>query len=1214
MTRNLVVTEEAFMAMKENLLKADVIAFDTETRTLHDFIVGYSLCGFVGESYYIPVRHKDANQLQPEFVAPHIQEILRAKPNVGHHTKYDLACCLREGFSYVPTYDTMLEVHLTGNSIPSLMRSTGEDVDEGGGGGLGLKDLVWDRFQYKMRELIPDLFPNKKAVSFDLLPTDVAAAYSGDDADYTLRLHNLIFPQLTCHSLYKVEMSIVLIEVAMEFQGIAMNKEYMCSEGERLMQEAETLRKNLCDYVGGKLGYIIDFDPGNSHQCADILFDKLQIPVQKRSPKTKKPSTADDALGKIREKFPVVNSVLSYREILKASRDFYGKLVALLDEQNRVHTTYGLTTSGRFSSTKPNVQNSAKSKTWYITPLYADGQLQKYRAEILASFGVQDYTLATDLCALLPDYGVKELGEYAGRSWIINRHGDLAYKIETVPRKSYIPSPGLVLYEADYDQIESKILAAEAGEMSLLAQFMRFEDVHKIVAASALGIPVDKVTKQQRDIGKSINHAIPYGMSEYGLAARVGRPADECAAMLEAYFKARPAVRNYIDRTREKAEISRKVVTRFGRRQVVPEFYAADDPQLDPKVNPKADPKLKKSLIGKARRASVNRIIQTCYTGGSLAYTSKGLIPVSDLVGKHFSIWDGIGFIPAWGLKTHLASLLRVELQDRSRLDCVYEQPILCLDAAGQLEWRRADALREGDLVCQNREAVYTGDWLGAIDEVELLGRMFADGQWGYTSMPFLMFHPQKELEDRNYYADVATKLGYAVQFKMLASKSRLQSGRQPLPILSFDAKWKKRLKDLGCDHKERRIPVCILQGPATVRIAFLKGYFSGDGGWQGGVISVVAANREELLRDIQQVLNSLGVPSTLSDYKYKGKATWRLRVGDARKFMGLIGFRQEYKKRAVRQSATERLPKQITRLIKMELKEKDLFSRKYLTDSQYVMLSRGSIGYGQAEQLCTKFAVGAGLLGYRYLPVRSITSRPKEQTYDVATVGEHNRITINGFIVHNTSADITKIAMVRADAILKRDFKGKMIRMIMTNHDSLCWEVDPTQVTDQEVINMILEAMCFPIKNYPPITVTIKKGDNWGIMKEVWSKEQWLKSDLLQKLVMASGLHIPDTASATKVVAPVTPVASSEAPKQADVKPLTLILKSRDGVTLAQGAQLKKLLIDNPGVHTIELDGLRLDKFKTCLDLSSRLKFEAILPCQVSVSKQDIDVGALLK
>ena len=136
--RNCVTTEASFMAMVDQMMKAEVVSFDVETETLHSFICGYSFASRPGEAFYVPVRHREGDQLLPEFVAPYVQQILRARSNVGHHTKYDLACCLREGISYVPTYDSMMETHLTGNAIPSLMRSTGEDEDEGGGGGLGL--------------------------------------------------------------------------------------------------------------------------------------------------------------------------------------------------------------------------------------------------------------------------------------------------------------------------------------------------------------------------------------------------------------------------------------------------------------------------------------------------------------------------------------------------------------------------------------------------------------------------------------------------------------------------------------------------------------------------------------------------------------------------------------------------------------------------------------------------------------------------------------------------------------------------------------------------------------------------------------------------------------------------------------------------------------------------------------------------------------------
>jgi DNA polymerase I-like protein with 3'-5' exonuclease and polymerase domains len=632
---HLVNTPEQFNELLDKLNKATVISFDTETKDLYkpnmllkpcEPIVGVSFAVAEGEGYYVPIRHDYGVQLPVKVVLEAIKPILEnpAKQVGGHNIKYDLTVCKNEGIDFKPAWDSMIETHLAGEGLIAFRRAAADLGDMSSAGNseqLALKDLVEKYFSYKMKKIV-DLFPTakKKDIKFATVGVEAAAEYSSADADFSLRLHNMMRHRITGEFLYKVEMELIPNVVDMEMLGLLFDREYMRAESERLSKEAVEVRQQIMDYCSERLGYRVDFNIDSVKQLCDILFDKLGVPITKKSEKTGNPSTNAQFLEKIQDDWPIVHLVLTYRELCKSAEEFYSPEKGYLkhaDENDMIHTLFGTigASSGRFTSSGPNCQNIARSKEWHVIIMSAYAGYPtnaEFKQAMLKEFGIE-YKPGEDLRKLLPELGNKKLGEvfgpdgkferrseWKGRRWVILRSGEVAYEVDTVPRCSIIPFKGWKLWEADYDQIESKILAALAPEPTLLAQFERMDDIHSMVAADVLGIPVSQVTKEQRqNIGKPLNHAIPYGLTEVGLAQRQGKTREAARQLLAKYFEVRPAVALYIERVRDRARISKKVVTYFGRIQVVPEFFMEG-----------------RQAQAKAERASVNRIIQG--TGGDI--------------------------------------------------------------------------------------------------------------------------------------------------------------------------------------------------------------------------------------------------------------------------------------------------------------------------------------------------------------------------------------------------------------------------------------------------------------------------------------------------------------------------------------------------------------------------------------------------------------------
>jgi DNA polymerase I len=252
-----------------------------------------------------------------------------------------------------------------------------------------------------------------------------------------------------------------------------------------------------------------EFNMDSPKQLQQILFEKLQIPVTRKTP-TGQPSTAEDVLEELAASYPLPRLILEYRALAKLKSTYTDKLPELVDPRTgRIHTSYqqAVAATGRLSSADPNLQN-----------------IPIRRPE--------------------------------GRRI----------------RQAFIAPPGYALMAADYSQIELRIMAHLSGDEGLLAAFTEDRDVHQATAAEVFSVPVDSVTADQRRTAKTINFGLIYGMSPFGLARQLGIDRGSAQRYVERYFARYPGVRRFMEQTRLGARETGYVETVYGRRLYLPEI------------------------------------------------------------------------------------------------------------------------------------------------------------------------------------------------------------------------------------------------------------------------------------------------------------------------------------------------------------------------------------------------------------------------------------------------------------------------------------------------------------------------------------------------------------------------------------------------------------------------------------------------------------------
>ncbi|MGF1612718.1 MAG: DNA polymerase I [Gammaproteobacteria bacterium] len=483
------------------LEKADLFAIDTETTSLDYMtaeIVGLSFSIEPGHGAYVPVGH---DYLDAPKQLPRTQVLERFRPllesseitKVGQNLKYDISVLARHGITLRGgRFDTMLESYVLDST------ASRHDMDT-----LALKYLGYRTTRF---EDIAGKGP--KQLSFDQIELQQAAPYAAEDADITLRLHQLLWPRLceqpSLQRLFTdIEIPLVPVLSRIERNGVCVDAGLLEQQSRELAQRLAQLEKEACAMAGEP------FNLGSPKQIQYLLFDKLKLPVRAKTP-TGQPSTAESVLQDLALNYPLPQILLEHRSLSKLKSTYTDVLPTRIHSvTGRVHTSYhqAVASTGRLSSSEPNLQN--------IPVRTPEGR-----------------------------------------------------RI----RQAFIAAPGYRLLAADYSQIELRIMAHLSGDEGLKQAFAQGADIHRITAAEVFGLPVSQVTEAQRRSAKAINFGLIYGMSAFGLGRQLGIPREEAQNYVDLYFARYPGVKAYMDAIRQRARQQGYVETVFGRRLHVPEI------------------------------------------------------------------------------------------------------------------------------------------------------------------------------------------------------------------------------------------------------------------------------------------------------------------------------------------------------------------------------------------------------------------------------------------------------------------------------------------------------------------------------------------------------------------------------------------------------------------------------------------------------------------
>jgi DNA polymerase-1 len=500
-----VLDEETFKAWLGKLDEADLIAFDTETTSLDPMqadLVGLSFAVKGYEAIYIPVGHDYPGapvQLDRETVLKALKPLLEAKSSrkVGQHIKYDMNVLSRYDIAVRGVaFDTMLESY--------VFNSTGSrhDMDS-----LALKYLGHQTTHYE------DIAgKGAKQITFNQVSIEDAGHYAAEDADITLRLHQHLWPKLQAESALEkvftdIEIPLIPVLARMEQAGVLIDGKLLLTQSSELARRMLELEGQAHEAAGQP------FNLGSPKQLQQILFEKLELPVVRKTPKGQ-PSTAEDVLRELADNYELPKLILEHRSISKLKSTYTDKLPAQINPQTgRVHTSYhqAVAATGRLSSSNPNLQNIP-----IRTP--------------------------------------------QGR------------KI----RQAFVAPPGDLILAADYSQIELRIMAHLSGDKGLLKAFHDGVDIHRATAAEVFGESYEKVSDNQRRAAKAINFGLMYGMSAFGLGRQLDISRPEAQEYMDTYFSRYPGVQTFMEETREQARENGYVETLFGRRLYLPEINASN--------------------------------------------------------------------------------------------------------------------------------------------------------------------------------------------------------------------------------------------------------------------------------------------------------------------------------------------------------------------------------------------------------------------------------------------------------------------------------------------------------------------------------------------------------------------------------------------------------------------------------------------------------------
>ena len=493
-----------FDAWLAKIEAAKLTALDTETTSLDSFaarIVGISLSVKPGEACYIPLAHTApgvADQLPRDEVLAKLKPWLSTvnRKKVLQNAKYDQHVFANHGITLAGIeHDTMLQSYV-------IESDKGHDLGQLCTRHLGLATIAYEDLCGK----------GAKQITFDQVDIERAATYAAEDSDVTLRVHNVLHPQFAdepglSRIYHDIEMPARQVIWQIERNGILIDANVLARQSHEMGQKIMALEAQAYELAGQP------FNLASPKQLADILFEKLGLPVKKKTP-SGGPSTDEEVLSELALDYPLPKLLLEHRSLSKLKGTYTDKLPRMVNPQTgRVHTHFSQASvvTGRLASTDPNLQN---------IPVRSE----------------------------------------EGR------------KIRT----AFIAPPGSSIVSADYSQIELRIMAHLSEDERLLDAFAHGEDVHRATAGEIFGVTPLEVGPDQRRVAKSINFGLIYGMSAFGLARQLGLERSAAQTYIDRYFARYPGVARYMEEARETARQKGYVETAFGRRLWFPDIRSSN--------------------------------------------------------------------------------------------------------------------------------------------------------------------------------------------------------------------------------------------------------------------------------------------------------------------------------------------------------------------------------------------------------------------------------------------------------------------------------------------------------------------------------------------------------------------------------------------------------------------------------------------------------------
>jgi DNA polymerase I len=499
----LVLNQTDFDLWLNRIRQCDKFAIDTETTSVNYMnanLVGISLCIEPGEACYIPVKHdyeEAPEQLDKAMVLESLKPVLENPVigKIGQNIKYDAHIFYGEGIKMAGiAEDSMLQSYVLNST------ATRHNMDD-------LAKFYLNRDTIHFEDIAGK---GAKQIGFNQIELDKASDYAAEDADITLQLQQCLQERLeNDSSLLKVyrDIELPLVEVLLNIEqnGVLIDQGMLEAQGKEVEIKLADIEKSIFDLAGET------FNLSSPKQIQTVLFEKLDLPVIRKTPKGQ-PSTAEDVLEELALNYEIPALLMKHRSLNKLKSTYIDKLPLEINQRSgRIHTNYqqAVASTGRLSSTSPNLQN---------IPIRTE----------------------------------------EGRRI----------------REAFVANEGNQILALDYSQIELRIMAHLSSDRSLVDAFEQGLDVHRATAAEVFECSLNDVAPDQRRAAKAINFGLIYGMSAFGLGKQLNIGRNEAKKYVDTYFERYPGVLNYMEDTKEKARDQGFVETVFGRRLYLPDINA----------------------------------------------------------------------------------------------------------------------------------------------------------------------------------------------------------------------------------------------------------------------------------------------------------------------------------------------------------------------------------------------------------------------------------------------------------------------------------------------------------------------------------------------------------------------------------------------------------------------------------------------------------------